>query len=86
MSQLIRHNYITLKRLMASKPFVTGFNDVRNKKPFRYDYFVHDSESWAYELGRQFAMNYIGKLKNGSHVSTMAEAAMADLMRVGIIN
>jgi hypothetical protein len=71
---------------MNSKPFSEGFTDVRKKLGFRYDRYLTDADAWAYEQGRQFAMHYIGPLKIGRIVSVVAEGAMTDLMRSGIIN
>jgi hypothetical protein len=85
MGQLVRHNFISTNRLMASKPFVTGFNEVRNKKSYQYDRFKTDSELWAYERGRQFAMCYIGPLKIGHSVCVQAEAMFNHLARAGIL-
>jgi hypothetical protein len=70
---------------MNSKPFVQGFNDVRQKLPFQYDGHATNVEAFSYELGRQFALNYIGNLKQGRRVCIAAEMVMNDLMRSGII-
>jgi len=70
---------------MNSKPFAEGFNDVRNKRSFKYDCHYMDADAYAYELGRQFALNYIGTLKQGRRVCIAAEMVMNDLLRNGVI-
>jgi hypothetical protein len=70
---------------MSTRAFNEGFKDVRNKRKFRYDLFLSEAEAWAYELGRQFALSYVGKLKFGRRVSAMAESAFNDLVRSGLI-
>jgi hypothetical protein len=83
--QFLRHHFITTNRLMNSKAFVQGFNDVRKKKTFLYDKYDTDADAWAYERGRQFALSYIGPLKIGRGVSVTAEAVMNRLLRSGLI-
>ena len=86
MSQLTAHNFISVRRLMNSKAFVEGFTDVRKKLGFKYDRYFTDADTFAYEQGRQFALHYIGPLKMGRVVSVLAEGAMHDLIRSGIMS
>lgn len=85
MDQFAQHHFITTHRLMSSRPFAQGFNDVRNKKSFKYDKYTSPAEAYAYERGRQFAMHYIGPLKIGKVLTISAEAAMNRLMRAGLV-
>jgi hypothetical protein len=77
--------YTSIHRIMKTKAFNLGFEDVRNKTPFRYDYFDCDIEAWAYEWGRQFAMHYIGPLKSGRRICLAAEMMMNSMVRSELI-
>lgn len=85
MSQFVGINSNNIKSLMSTKAFNEGFKDVRNKRQFRYDIFLPEAEAWAYEIGRQFALSYIGPVKFGRKISVMAEAALYELIRSGVI-
>lgn len=61
---------ITLKKLLWSKPFNRGFNEVRQGIAMDYDAYSNSvSDRWSYERGRQFAFYYEGKIKYGKEVS-----------------
>jgi hypothetical protein len=85
MSQITIQDSNSLANLMKTEAFNQGFKDVRNKRQFRYDLFLPETEAWAYELGRQFALSYIGPLKFGRRISVMAESALNELVRSGVI-
>lgn len=85
MEQFAKHHFITTNRMMSSKPFSEGFNDARKKLPFKYDKYKTPADEYAYAIGRQFAMSYIGPLKIGRSISVSAEAMMNKLVRSGII-
>jgi hypothetical protein len=44
---------ITVYEIMCDPAFAAGVNDVRNGRPFNYDYSSGDR--WGYERGRQWA-------------------------------
>ncbi len=85
MSQITVQEFNCIRRLMNSKAFKEGFIDVRKKLGFHYDRYMNDADNFAYELGRQFALNYIGPLKSGRSVCVAAEMVMNDLIRSGVI-
>lgn len=70
--QLTGTKPVSVRKLLASRKFVDGFNDARSGKPFIYE---HDGtgEEWSYERGRQLAIIYGGDLiKDGRRVTRAA--------------
>lgn len=63
----------TCRAIIRTKAFVTGFNEVRSGKPFNYDAYRDSNDQWNYERGRQFALIFKGKLKDGAKVTWGAE-------------
>lgn len=82
-STQITGNIISIRKFMASRNFVDGFESVRRGKPFDYDRPV--GAAWAYERGRQLATIYSGALKEGRRVRDAAIAAYTDARRAGVI-
>jgi hypothetical protein len=70
---------ITIKKLIWSKAFNRGFKEVREGIPLNYDAYInHEHNQWSYERGRQFALEYEGKLKYGKEVNVSALYRFAD--------
>lgn len=63
----------TCRAIIRTKAFVTGFNEVRSGKPFNYDAYRDANDQWNYERGRQFALVFSGKLKDGAKVTFGAQ-------------
>lgn len=62
---------VKIKDLLNSDSFCKGFDDVRNKKPFDYNYvdLNASNKAWLYERGRMLAMFYKGNLKENGTVA-----------------
>lgn len=68
---------VTVKSVMKSSNFRKGFDDVREGRPFDYDFVdrIGAKAAWHYERGRLLATVFEGKLKVGNAVQPAALAA-----------
>ena len=73
--------------VIRSSAFVKGFAEVKKGKPLNYDAYPYDAnKQWDYERGRQFAILFNGKIKNGARVTYSAELMFGvELHRKSII-
>ena len=72
MIRQVKTKTTTIKGVMRSSPFVTGFSEGRVGAPLRYDAYTDINQQWAYERGRQFAMIFDGPLKHGRAINVGA--------------
>ena len=75
---------VSIRSLMSSRDFVDGFNEARAGKPFDYNREA-TRDSWFYERGRQLALIYNGRLKEGRYLLDEAVRAYVDARRSGVI-
>ena len=87
MIRQIQTKNTTTTAVIRSRAFVQGFNEVKAGKPLNYDAYPYDTnKQWDYERGRQFALLFNGKIKNGARVTHSAELMFGvELHRKSII-
>lgn len=77
MANTLATKKVTVKSVMKSANFRKGFDDVRNGKPFDYDFAdkIGLRGAWHYERGRLLAMVFSGQLKVGNTIQPAAISA-----------
>lgn len=69
----------TVKAVMNTPGFASGFGEVMRGKPANFDAWADDKrKAWAYERGRLFGVMFKGKLKDGNRITREALYAFAD--------
>ena len=71
----------TARTIFAAKGFMVGFNSVRRGLPLDYDRYTTRNAQWAYEQGRQFALQFSGEIKNSNGFTWDAKNAIMKLYR-----
>lgn len=87
MIRQVQTKLTTTAAVIRSSAFVKGFSEVKKGKPLNYDAYPYDTnKQWDYERGRQFALLFMGKIKNGAKVTYSAEMMLGiELARKSII-
>lgn len=83
-TQLSSFKVVSVRSVMSSRDFVDGFNEARNGKPFDYER-ESSRDSWFYERGRQLALVYDGRLKEGRYLIDEAVSAYITARKSGVI-
>lgn len=75
----------TVRSVLHSKAFMMGFTDVREGRPFRYDYFNDINDQWGYERGRIYATATNAPVKIKGRVHPLACQLASQMIGEGIL-
>jgi hypothetical protein len=74
----VKTRNVTCKSIIRNKEFVRGFKEIKEGKPFDYDFCPYDpNDLWAYERGRLFGLVFDGPIKSGNRVLQSAQFAFS---------
>lgn len=83
--QITMTKQTSIRSVLHSKAFMMGYSDVKEGRPFKYDYFADLNEQWNYERGRIYATASTGPVKVNGRVHPTACHLAGILVSEGIL-